>query len=102
MRSPCSCTRPWGRSSRSCGGAAFPRSCRKATILVGIGARKSAFPRVLSRCDGLPVWYVNCSLAAEMDQLRPDNQLKELADLVVLVVDDDDDCRELLATLLES
>jgi CheY-like chemotaxis protein len=37
-----------------------------------------------------------------MDQLRPDNQLKQLADLVVLIVDDDDDCRELLATLLES
>jgi CheY-like chemotaxis protein len=37
-----------------------------------------------------------------MDQPRPDDKLTELADLVVLIVDDDDDCRELLATLLES
>jgi CheY-like chemotaxis protein len=37
-----------------------------------------------------------------MDQPRPDDKLHELSNLVVLVVDDDDDCRDLLATLLES
>lgn len=37
-----------------------------------------------------------------MDQPRPDDKLHELSDLIVLVVDDDDDCRDLLATLLES
>lgn len=37
-----------------------------------------------------------------MDQPRPDDKLQELADLVVLIVDDDDDCRDLLATLLET
>lgn len=37
-----------------------------------------------------------------MDQPRPDDKLSELTNLVVLIVDDDDDCRELLATLLES
>lgn len=37
-----------------------------------------------------------------MDQRRPDNKLAELSDLTVLIVDDDDDCRELLATLLET
>jgi CheY-like chemotaxis protein len=37
-----------------------------------------------------------------MEQPRPDDKLTELSGLVVLIVDDDDDCRELLATLLES
>jgi CheY-like chemotaxis protein len=37
-----------------------------------------------------------------MEQPRPDDKLSELSDLVVLIVDDDDDCRDLLATLLES
>lgn len=37
-----------------------------------------------------------------MDHARADDAVTELMDLVVLIVDDDDDCRELLATLLES
>lgn len=37
-----------------------------------------------------------------MDQRRPDDRLTELTNLVVLIVDDDDDCRDLLATLLET
>ena len=37
-----------------------------------------------------------------MDQPRPADKLHELSDLVVLIVDDDDDCRDLLATLLET
>lgn len=64
--------------------------------------RNRILSRVLSRTDSLLVWYVACSPPAEMDQPRPDDKLHELHDLVVLIVDDDDDCRELLATLLES
>jgi CheY-like chemotaxis protein len=37
-----------------------------------------------------------------MDHPRPDDKLPQLDNLSVLIVDDDDDCRELLATLLES
>ena len=37
-----------------------------------------------------------------MDQPRPADRLNELTNLVVLIVDDDDDCRDLLATLLET
>lgn len=37
-----------------------------------------------------------------MDQPRPDNSLADLSKQRVLIVDDDDDCRELLATLLEA
>ncbi|HEX6243616.1 MAG TPA: response regulator [Polyangiales bacterium] len=36
-----------------------------------------------------------------MDHARPDNPLADLTEQRVLIVDDDDDCRELLATLLE-
>lgn len=37
-----------------------------------------------------------------MDPGIPESQLADLSELVVLVVDDDDDCRELLAAVLES
>ena len=36
-----------------------------------------------------------------MEQPCPEHQLPDLSKLVVLVIDDDEDCRELLATLLE-